>query len=116
MTPRPRQSQSDTLERLGRAFADPTRQQILLTLLDGPAYPAALAEALGTTRSNLSNHLACLRGCGLVRTEREGRHVRYGLVSDRLAHALSDLVSLELPDECAADATPLVAAGGRARR
>jgi DNA-binding transcriptional ArsR family regulator len=86
----------DTLERVGTALADPTRRRILLTLLRGPAYPADLADELGTGRSNVSNHLACLRGCGLVRTAREGRQVRYELASPRLAHALTDLVDLEL--------------------
>ena len=77
-------------------MADPTRRRILLALLDGPAYPADLADALATGRTNMSNHLACLRGCGLVRTTREGRQVRYELASARLAHALADLVDLEL--------------------
>lgn len=89
----------DALERVGTALADPTRRRILLVLLDGPAYPADLAETLGLGRTNISNHLACLRGCGLVRAEREGRQVRYELRSPRLAHALSDLVDLELEVE-----------------
>ena len=89
----------DALERVGTALADPTRRRILLVLLDGPAYPADLADALGLGRTNISNHLACLRGCGLVRAEREGRQVRYELSSPRLAHALSDLVDLELEVE-----------------
>jgi DNA-binding transcriptional ArsR family regulator len=89
----------DTLERVGTALADPTRRRILVTLLAGPAYPADLAEALATGRTNISNHLACLRGCGLVRSERQGRQVRYELASPRLAHALADLVDLELSIE-----------------
>jgi ArsR family transcriptional regulator, cadmium/lead-responsive transcriptional repressor len=86
----------ETLGRVGTALADPTRRQILLALLDGPTYPADLAERLGVGRTNVSNHLTCLRGCGLVRATREGRQVRYDLASPRLAHALSDLVDLEL--------------------
>ena len=86
----------DTLERVGTALADPTRCRILLALVEGPAYPADLADALGIGRTNISNHLACLRGCGLVRSQREGRQVRYELASDRLAHALLDLADLEL--------------------
>jgi DNA-binding transcriptional ArsR family regulator len=86
----------DSLERVGTALADPTRRRILLRLLDGDAYPADLADDLRTGRSNISNHLACLRGCGLVRAEREGRQVRYSLSSPHLAHALADLVRLEL--------------------
>ncbi len=86
----------DALERVGTALADPTRRRILLILLDGGAYPADLAVALDTGRTNISNHLACLRGCGLVRARREGRQIRYELSSPRLAHALVDLVDLEL--------------------
>jgi ArsR family transcriptional regulator, cadmium/lead-responsive transcriptional repressor len=94
----------DALERVGTALADPTRRRILLRLLDGPAYPADLADAFGVARTNVSNHLACLRGCGLVRSTREGSRIRYELSSNRLAHALQDLVGLELDVEpCHAD-------------
>jgi DNA-binding transcriptional ArsR family regulator len=89
----------DALERVGTALADPTRRRILLALLDRPAYPAELADTLAAGRTNISNHLACLRGCGLVRAEREGRQVRYELSSPRLAHALTDLLALELEVE-----------------
>jgi len=86
----------DALDRVGTALADPTRRRILLALMDGPAYPADLSDALGAGRTNMSNHLACLRGCGLVRAHKEGRQVRYELASPRLGHALADLVDLEL--------------------
>lgn len=86
----------DTLERVGTALADPTRRRILLVLVSGAAYPADLAEQFGTGRTNISNHLSCLRGCGLVTATREGRQVRYELASDRLAHAINDLIELDL--------------------
>ena len=86
----------ETLERVGTALADPTRRQILMVLLEGAAYPAELADQIGVGRTNISNHLTCLRGCGLVRATREGRQVRYDLSSRRLAHAIADLVDLEL--------------------
>ena len=84
------------LARFGHALSDPTRCRLLLVLRDGPAYPAELAEALGVSRTNLSNHLACLRGCGLVVAVPEGRRSRYELADGRLAHALSDLIELAL--------------------
>mgnify|MGYP001435483845 CR=1 FL=1 len=80
------------IQRLGRALADPTRCRLLLALLDGPAYPARLAEQLDLTRQNVSNHLACLRECGLVHTVTQGRQTRYSLVDDALRHALEDLL------------------------
>lgn len=97
----------DTLGRIGAALADTTRRRILTRLLQGPAYPAELAHALDASRSNISNHLACLRGCGLVSTAREGRQVRYQLSDPRLARALRALAGLALPvDNCAADLEP----------
>lgn len=79
------------MARLGVALSDPIRQMILLRLSVGPAYPSELADLVDTSRSNLSNHLSCLRGCGLVVAEREGRHVRYELVSRRLGAALNTM-------------------------
>jgi len=90
----------DGFDRIGLALADPIRRGILLRLLDGPCRPSELAEAIGTSRSSLSNHLACLRGCGLISATRCGRHVDYELTSLRLADALRSLVAVatDLPD------------------
>lgn len=89
-----------TLGRVGTALADPTRRRVLVQLIDGPGYPAEMADAFGTTRANLSNHLTCLRQCGLVTATAEGRRVRYELADNRLAEALSILASLDLPGHC----------------
>lgn len=86
----------DVLGRVGLALADETRRRILVRLIDGPAYPSDLADELGATRANLSNHLTCLRGCGLVVAQPEGRRVRYNLVDRRLGRAFSDLLDLVL--------------------
>ena len=40
-------SRLDVMNRLGRAMADPTRSRILMTLLEGPSYPAVPARDLG---------------------------------------------------------------------
>jgi DNA-binding transcriptional ArsR family regulator len=104
-------SRLDAMNRLGRALADPTRCRILLALLDGPRYPAQLAAELGLSRSNTSNHLGCLRGCGVIVALPEGRQIRYELVDDRLRHALGDLLGVVLAVDAAqpcvdATATP----------
>jgi ArsR family transcriptional regulator, cadmium/lead-responsive transcriptional repressor len=87
---------SDALSRFGSALSDPTRAEILLTLRDGPGYPSDLADKIGVSRQILSNHLACLRGCGLVVAQPEGRRSRYELADARIAHALDDLIYLVL--------------------
>lgn len=93
------------LHRVGRALADPNRCNLLVALLDGPAYSGDLAERAGLSRSNTSNHLACLRGCGLVRARAEGRQIRYELADPALAHAIHDLldVVLAVEDEACRD-------------
>ena len=82
------------MNRLGRAMADPTRSRILLTLPDGPIYPAAVARELGLSPSNVSNHLRCLLECGLVASDRHGRFIRYRISSPRITVLLNDVDAL----------------------
>lgn len=86
----------DALARFGYALSDPTRALILLSLRDGGRYPSDLADAIGVSRQIVSNHLACLRGCGLAVAQAEGRRSRYELADPRIAHALNDLLGLVL--------------------
>lgn len=86
----------DVMNRLGRAMADPTRSRILLCLLDEPRYPGDLARELELTRSNVSNHLGCLRDCGIVVAEPEGRQMRYEIADPHLEAALISLLEVTL--------------------
>ncbi|WP_062076410.1 ArsR/SmtB family transcription factor [Demequina globuliformis] len=81
---------------LGHALSDATRSAILLSLRDGAQCPADLAEGLGVSRQRMSNHLATLRGCGLVEAERTGRHAHYRLAHLDVAAALDAMLSLAL--------------------
>lgn len=86
----------DALVRFGRALADPTRAAVLMALRGQPGYPADLAAQVGVSRQSMSNHLACLRDCGLVVAVPEGRRSRYELADARLAHALGDVAQVVL--------------------
>lgn len=86
----------DALARFGYALSDPTRALILLSLREGGRYPSDLADEMSVSRQIVSNHLACLRGCGLVVAAPEGRRSRYELADARIAHALNDLLGLVL--------------------
>ncbi len=103
------------LARFGHALSDPTRARILLALRESPGYPSDLAELLGVSRQSLSNHLSCLRSCGVVVAVPEGRRARYELADPRLAHALTDLMSVVLavdPDHCRAMIVPAMSHDG----
>ena len=93
---------ADVLARFGQALSDPTRSRVLLALREAPGYPAELAELLQVSRQSLSNHLACLRGSGLVVAVPEGRRMRYELADGRLSHALTDLLGVVLAVDAAA--------------
>jgi ArsR family transcriptional regulator, cadmium/lead-responsive transcriptional repressor len=86
----------EALGRVGRALADASRRCLLVGILDGCPYPAELAARFGMTKANVSNHLACLRSCGLVVATPEGRRMRYELADERLARALWELSNLVL--------------------
>ena len=92
--------------RLGHALSDPTRAGILLALRSTARYPAELADALGVTRQVMSNHLACLRGCGLVESTPDGRRSSYRLTDPHLAPSLDELMRVTLivePDCCSGE-------------
>jgi DNA-binding transcriptional ArsR family regulator len=83
--------------RLFRGFADPSRLSILEALRAGPSTVSEIVAATGLNQPNVSNHLSCLRDCGLVVSEQEGRFVHYQLSDPRVARLLS------LADELLAD-------------
>jgi DNA-binding transcriptional ArsR family regulator len=89
-------SRLGAMNRRGRAMADPTRSRILLSLLEGPGHPAQLARELGLRRTNVSNHLACLRGCGMVVATPQGRQTRYEIADPHLTAAIAALVDVVL--------------------
>lgn len=97
---------TSALARFGHALSDSTRVGVLLALREGPAYPSDLADALGVSRQVMSNQLACLRGCGLVAADPDGRRASYRLADAHLAPALNELLQVVLyvePGCCAGE-------------
>jgi ArsR family transcriptional regulator, cadmium/lead-responsive transcriptional repressor len=74
--------------KLFRGFADPARLSILQVLQSGPMTVTEIVAATGMSQSNTSNHLGCLRDCGLVAAEQQGRYVTYRLSDDRVGDLL----------------------------
>ncbi|NOX61642.1 MAG: winged helix-turn-helix transcriptional regulator [Chloroflexi bacterium] len=77
-----------------RGFGDPSRLRIIEALREGPRTVGEIVEITGLSQSNVSNHLACLRDCGLVVAERNGRFVSYQLSDERVTAILTLAESL----------------------
>ncbi len=74
--------------KLFRGFSDPSRLSILDALRGGAVTVNEIVEATGLSQPNVSNHLACLRDCGLVVSEQQGRFVYYELSDERVGQLL----------------------------
>src|SRR3954467_13227353 len=77
-----------------RLPADPTRAAIVSLLAVEQLCTCHLVDELGTTQTNVSNHLRALRQAGVVTAEPAGRFTYYRLqpeVLEVLARRLGDL-------------------------
>lgn len=74
--------------KLFRGFSDPSRLAILQTLREGAMTVGEIVQETNLSQSNVSNHLACLRDCGLVTAEQDGRFVYYALSDKRVERFL----------------------------
>ena len=72
---------------IGRALADPKRLCVLETLATGEFSVSELSACVGGQVPNMSQHLAVLRGAGLVATRRDGSTVYYRLADPRVLEA-----------------------------
>jgi ArsR family transcriptional regulator, cadmium/lead-responsive transcriptional repressor len=83
--------------KLFRGLADPSRLAIIEALRNGSSTVTALVEATGLSQPNVSNHLSCLRDCGLVVSTQQGRYVFYQPSDARVSRLL------QLADDLLAD-------------
>ena len=85
--------------RFFRVLSDPTRLAIVELLLDQPRTVSELVETLDCPQSRVSNHLACLRWCEFVDTERDGRQVTYR-IQERRVRKLIDAARTMAAEHC----------------
>jgi len=71
-----------------RALSDPTRRAVLERLAAGEMSVSALKGGFDVSQPAISQHLAVLRGAGLVSERRQGRHAYYRIEPDGLAPVL----------------------------
>ncbi len=78
------------LAEVAKALGHEHRMELIEQLAQGPRSVEALAERVGLSLANASQHLQQLRRAGLVSTQRDGKRVVYRLADD----VEQDIVSL----------------------
>jgi len=73
--------------RICRTLAHPKRLEILNLLRQGELSVSELAERMGISLANVSQHLAILRDKGVVTTRREGVSIYYRVADPRIIQA-----------------------------
>jgi ArsR family transcriptional regulator len=74
-----------------KALADGTRLKIVNFLKDGEKNVGEIRPHVGTTQSNVSQHLRILKDAGIVDNRRKGKVVYYYIVNKKI-FALLDLL------------------------
>ncbi len=89
--------QPEALSRYFRVLGDPTRLRIIEALVKGERTVSELVDLLHVPQSRVSNHLACLKWCGLAESERRGRSVVYRVADPRIIAVVELAASLAEP-------------------
>jgi len=67
-----------------QAVADPTRRAILILIASQAMTPNALADHFETSRQAVSKHIQFLMECDVIRSDKVGREIYYGLKMDKM--------------------------------
>ncbi len=68
-----------------KVLADPTRRAVLEKLAAAEMTATELREGFAISQPAMSQHLAVLRGAGLISERREGRYAHYRVAPEGLA-------------------------------
>lgn len=88
-------SNSDVLDRVFTALADPTRRAILSRLVESEVTVGELAEPFAMSRPAISKHLDVLERAGLVHRVADGRVNRCQFDGEPLRDAISLMAQYE---------------------
>lgn len=91
MSTGPKQALYSEFASVARALGSQHRLEILEHLAQGERGVEALAERVGLSIANASQHLQQLRRAGLVISRRDGKFVRYRLADDNVLKAMAVL-------------------------
>jgi len=78
-----KQEQIETAARALKAISHPLRLKILCVVGDQEVCVQDIVDAVGTTQSNISQHLAILRDKGVLQTRKDANRVYYRVADAR---------------------------------
>ena len=67
-----------------QAMSHPMRIKILCLLSSGELSVQDIVDAVGTTQSNISQHLAILKACGMIDSRKDGTKMFYAIEDARI--------------------------------
>ena len=79
----------DMKVKLIHGFSNKTRIQILESIKDQEKTVSQIVEETKGTQSNISQHLACLKGCGIIVGRNEGKYSYYSLRNQHIRDLLT---------------------------
>lgn len=79
----------DTKVKFLHGFSHKTRIQILECIKDSEKTVSQIVEDIQGNQSNISQHLACLKGCGLIVGRQEGKYIYYSLRNQQVRDLLT---------------------------
>ena len=71
-----------------KVVGHPDRLRILEVLEDGETSVGKIQDKLGLPQAIVSQHLAKMRGWDIVESRREGTHVYYRIIEEKVRHIL----------------------------
>lgn len=83
---------------ISKTLANPIRLAVLHSLKNGENTVNELAETVGVSQSNLSQHLAIMRQRGIVKTRKQGVTIFYSVSNPKINQAC-DMVREVLLDQ-----------------
>ena len=82
-----------------KVVGHPDRLRILETLEDGEKSVGEIQDLLGLPQAIVSQHLAKMRGWGIVESRRDGIHVYYHITEPKVSHILDCIRHCDLGEE-----------------
>ena len=79
----------DTKVKFLHGFSHKTRIQILECIKNNEKTVTQIIEDIRSSQSSISQHLACLKGCGLIVGRQEGKYVYYSLRNQKVRELLT---------------------------